>query len=155
MQNQNLRLSTWLAAALCAVAIAACSDQTSPDSTLRVQNDSDFSIVEIHVTSVGSSTWGPNLLSSDLVPGDSIVLGVDCGTYDALLVDESGVDCELHDVDLCLNDADWVIRNNTCTVFSVAQAARDAANAARNETKDTTSAPAAPAAPGTRGAPAQ
>jgi len=67
---QNLRLSTWVAAALCAVATAACTTQTSPDSTLRVRNDSDFRIVEIHVTSVGSSTWGPNLLSSDLVPGD-------------------------------------------------------------------------------------
>jgi len=141
---QNLRISTWVAAALCTVAAAACSSQTSPDSTLRVRNDSDFSIVEIHVTAVGNSTWGPNLLSSDLVPGDSLVLGIDCGTYDALLVDESGVDCELHDVDLCLNDADWVIRNDTCNVFSVAPAA--------GETNQPTSAPAAP---GMRGAPAQ
>lgn len=141
---QNLRLSMWVAAALCAVATAACSVQTSPDSTLSVRNDSDFSIVEIHVTPIGKSTWGPNLLSSDLAPGETLVLGIDCGTYDALLVDESGVDCELHDLNLCLNDADWIIRNETCNVFSVAQAAREAAN-------ETTSAPAAP---GTRGAPA-
>jgi hypothetical protein len=141
---QNLRLSTWVAAALCAVATAACSDQTSPDSTLRVRNDSDFAIVEIHVTPVGNSTWGDNLLTSDLVPGDSLLLGIDCGTYDALLVDESGVSCELHDLDLCLNDADWIIRNDTCTVFSMAQAAREAAG----DTKT------APAAPGTRGTPA-
>ena len=129
---QNLRLSVCVATALwAAAATAACSsDNRSPDLILRVQNDSDFSIVEIHVTPVGNPTWGPNLLSSDLAPGESLSLGVDCGTYDTLLVDEDGVDCELHDVDLCDNDADWVIRNNTCTVFSVARAAREAAREA-------------------------
>lgn len=141
---QNLRLSMWVAAALCAVATAACTS----DSTLRVRNDSDFWIVEIHVTPVGSSTWGPNLLSSDLAPGETFVLGIDCGTYDARLVDEAGVDCELHDLDLCLNDADWIIRNNTCTVFSAAQAA----NETGNETKQT---PSAPGTPGMRDAPAR
>ncbi len=120
-----------------AATTAACSDNNEADLTLRVQNASDFSIVEIHVTPVGNSTWGPNLLTSDLAPGDSLVLGVNCGTYDALLVDEAGVDCELHDLDLCLNDADWIIRNNTCTVFSVARAAREAAN-------QTTGAPVTP-----------
>jgi len=140
----NLRLSAFLATALTAAATGACSDNNGADLTLHVQNDSDFAIVEIHVTPVGNPTWGPNLLTSHLAPGDSLVLGINCGTYDALLVDEAGVDCELHDLDLCLNDADWVIRNNTCTVFSVARAAREAAN-------QTTGAPAAPS---TRSAPA-
>lgn len=82
------------------------------------------------MTSVGSTTWGPNLLDSDgLAPGESLVLGVDCGTYDALLIDEDGVDCQIHDIDLCLNDATWIIRNNTCSVFGAAKAARDAAAA--------------------------
>lgn len=82
----------------------------------------------MHVTSVGSSSWGPNLLDGDgLAPGESLVLGVDCDTYDALLVDEDGVDCQINNIDLCLNDADWIIRNNTCGVFGAAKAARAAA----------------------------
>lgn len=99
-----------------------------PDATLRVENQSDFAIEELHVTSVGSSDWGPNLLSGDVLDtGDSITLDVTCDTYDALLVDEDGVPCELMSVDLCFNDARWVIRNNTCTVFGAAKAAREAA----------------------------
>lgn len=125
----HLRFFALSVAALGLAAAAGCSDDSSgPDATLSVHNDSDFAIVEIHVTDVGSSTWGPNLISGDiLAPGESLTLGVDCGTFDALLVDEDGVDCQLHDVNLCLNDADWVIRNNTCSVFGFAKAAREAA----------------------------
>src|SRR6185436_865514 len=94
------------------------------------ENRSDFSIVEIHVTSVGASTWGPNLIAGDvLAPGESLTLGVSCGFYDALLVDAAGVDCQLHDLDLCLNDADWIIHNDTCVSFGAAKAAREAAKA--------------------------
>jgi hypothetical protein len=120
------------------VAAVGCSDDDGgvivdpgPDASREVQNQSDFSIVELRVTSVGSSTWGPNLLGNDvLLPDESITLGVACDRYDALLVDEDGVDCELQDLDLCLNDATWVIHNNTCGVFGAAKAAREAAAAA-------------------------
>jgi hypothetical protein len=110
------------------VAVTGCSDGSSgPDATLEVQNASDFSIVEIHVTSVGSSTWGPNLISGDvLAPGESLTIDVTCDTYDALLVDSDGVDCQLHSVSLCFNDASWVIQNNTCSVFGEAKARREA-----------------------------
>ena len=124
-----LRFFALSVAALGLAAAAGCSDNSSgPDATLSVHNESDFAIVEIRVTDVGSSTWGPNLIAGDtLEPGESLTLGVDCGTFDALLIDEDNVDCQLHDVNLCLNDADWVIRNNTCSVFGFAKAAREAA----------------------------
>lgn len=118
----NLRYFACAVALLGAGAVAGCSsssDSSGPDATLKVKNNSDFQIVELHVTSVGNSSWGPNLLSSaGLDPGSSITLGVNCDTYDALLVDEAGVDCQLHSIDLCLNDADWIIQNDTCTAFS-------------------------------------
>ena len=119
-------------AALGSIALATgCVSDSGPDATLRVQNSSDFAIVELHLTPNFSGSWGPDLLRGDvLLPGESITLGVDCGTYDALLVDEDDVDCELHDLDLCLNDADWIIRNNTCVVFGAVRAAREAAKAA-------------------------
>ena len=128
---KTLRSLACVAVALGSLALVGCTTSSGPDATLRVQNSSDFSIVELHLTSVGSRTWGPNLLGNDeLLPGESLTLAVDCGFYDALLVDEDGVDCELHDLDLCLNDADWIIRDNTCTVFGAVRAAREAAKAA-------------------------
>jgi hypothetical protein len=126
----QLRILASLVGVLGSVASAGCGSDSSSgsDATLRVVNRSDFAITEIHVTDVGSSTWGPNLVSGDLLaPGESLTLGVDCSTYDALIVDEDGVDCEVHDVDLCLNDASWIIRNETCSVFGAARAAREAA----------------------------
>jgi hypothetical protein len=127
----NLRYFACVAFALGSLTVAGCSSDSGPDSTLHVQNNSDFSIVEIRVTSVGNTSWGPNLLGSDvLAPGETLSIDVTCDTYDALLVDESGVDCQLHSVDLCFNNAAWVINNNTCTVFSAAKAAREAAQAA-------------------------
>ena len=115
--------ATWLAL------VAGCSSDSG--GTLRVRNQSDFAITEIHVTSVGSSTWGPNLISGDiLAPGETLNVDVSCDTYDALLVDESGAQCTVHDIDLCFNTADWIIQNNTCPVFAAARAAREAAQAA-------------------------
>jgi hypothetical protein len=127
----NQRLLVTLFAVGAAMTGCVASSNSGPDATLRVQNSSDFSIVELYVTPVGNPDWGRNLLAGDvLAPGESTTLGVNCDTYDVRLVDDSNVDCEVHDVDLCLNDADWIIHNNTCAVFGVAKAAREAAAAA-------------------------
>lgn len=111
------------------------SDDSGPDATLTVFNDSDFVIEEIYLTTVDSSSWGRNLLGGDvLFPDESFTLGVDCDFYDARLIDEDGVECIIESIDLCLNDAEWVIRNNTCSVFGVAKAAREAKAAAEAAT---------------------
>jgi hypothetical protein len=123
---QNSRFLACVAAALTSAAVAGCSS-SGTDASLRVRNDSSFSIVEIHVTTVGSPTWGPNLIGSDLQPGDTLTVDVSCAHYDALLVDASGVQCEVHDIDLCFSSADWIIRDDTCPVFGAARAAREAA----------------------------
>jgi len=113
------------------LSLAACTTSSSTDASLSVDNQSDFLITEIYLTDVGSSTWGPNLISGDtLNPGETLRLDVNCSTYDAKLIDETGVSCEVDDLDLCLNDAVWVIRNDTCTAFSTAAKARAEAKAA-------------------------
>lgn len=101
--------------------------EPTPGASLTVVNDSDFTLYEIYLTESDNPDWGANLLRGDvLYPDEELALGVDCDFYDALIVDEEGVECEVNDLDLCLNDATWVIRNNTCTVFE-AEAARRAA----------------------------
>ncbi|HET7502867.1 MAG TPA: hypothetical protein VFK02_17715 [Kofleriaceae bacterium] len=125
---KNVRFLASLACALGAAVLAAgCGGSSSSDATLSVDNQSTFRIVELHVVPVGSSDWGDNLLRAPLDPGDSLVLGVPCDTYAALLIDDAGVDCQIDSIDLCLNDADWIIRNSTCTSFGAAKAAREAA----------------------------
>lgn len=111
---------------LIAPALAACLSLAATgciivtdDATLTIVNDSDYVIEEVYLTDVGSRSWGRNLLGGDvLFPGESFTLGVACDYYDALVVDEDGVQCEVYDLDLCLNDATWYFRNNTCSVFS-------------------------------------
>lgn len=131
-------------AACLSLVTAACTDDgetviiDTPGASLAVVNDSDFVIEEIYLTEVGSPTWGPNLLRGDvLFPGEQLLLGVGCDFYDALVVDEDGVECEVLDLDLCANDATWIIRNNTCTVFEAARKQREA-EAAKAATEATT-----------------
>lgn len=136
---RNLRTIACVIAALGAITVAGCDDDDD-DAELNVHNNSDFDIVEIHVTSVGSTTWGPNLIGGDVLhPGESLEIDVDCGFYDVLLIDSAGVDCELHDLDLCFTEADWVIENETCAVFGAAKAAREGTR---------TTSPATPVSPG-------
>jgi hypothetical protein len=115
------------------VALVGCTGSTTvgvePGASLSVINESDFVLYEIYLTETDNPDWGPNLLRGDvLYPDESLTLGVPCDYYDALIVDEDGIECEAVGLDLCLNDATWVIRNNTCTVFE-AEAARRAAAA--------------------------
>ena len=109
---------------LVAAVLAGCgpSDgvtiEPEPGASLTVENASDFVIYEIYLTEIDNPDWGPNLLRGDvLYPDEVLALGVPCNFYDALLVDEAGVECQAHDLDLCDDDARWVIRNNTCAVF--------------------------------------
>jgi hypothetical protein len=94
------------------------------DSSLLVSNRSDFEIHEMYITAVDSPTWGPNLLSGEILyPDESVYVTLECGTYDALLIDETGADCEISNVSLCFDDADWVIRNTSCSLFQARAAA--------------------------------
>lgn len=124
-----MRLLTSIA--LVVVAGGGCVT-TETDSSLLVSNRSDFEIHELYVTPVGASTWGDNLLGQDiLLPGDKLDLGISCGTYDAMIIDETGAVCELDGVDLCFDDADWIIRNNSCSVFEARAAEMAKAKAAQ------------------------
>lgn len=87
------------------------------DSSLTIANDSSYVIEEVYLAEVNAPTWGPQLLPQPLFPGDDIVIeSIDCGTYDALVVDETGVECELSGLDLCFDDDIWVIDDFTLDV---------------------------------------
>jgi hypothetical protein len=85
------------------------------DSSLTVINESSFFIDELYIAEVSDPNWGPDLVG-DLAPGEEVTIILDCGTYDVLVVDETGVECELANVDLCFDDDAWVITDVTLDV---------------------------------------
>ena len=137
MLTQRLLAPLFAAALVGCAGSATVEVEPTPGASLTVVNDSDYVIYEIYLTETDNPDWGPNLLRGDvLYPDEELVLGVPCDFYDALLVDEDDVECEVHDLNLCLNDAVWVIRNNTCSVFE-AEAKKRAAEQANTPAAST------------------
>lgn len=92
------------------------------DSSLTIANESSYTLFEVYLAEESDPTWGPNLLPQPLFPGDDLIITeIDCGTYDVLVVDETDVECELSNLDLCLDDDVWVIDDFTLDVcaFSI------------------------------------
>lgn len=91
------------------------------DSTFLIVNDSSYVLTEVRIAEVGDRSWGPNLLPDVLFPGEELLItDIECGTYDVLVTDETGVDCVLGNVDLCLSDDEWVITDFTLDVCAFA-----------------------------------
>jgi hypothetical protein len=108
------------------LAAPGCIIVSDDDSSLTVDNQSDFVIEEINVTEVDNPDWGPNLIPEALFPDETVTISLNCDTFDARLFDEDGVECDIDAIDLCFSDATWVIRNNTCSVWGVARETRRA-----------------------------
>ena len=128
MRTRFLILSGFLTLGAAAPGCLIVTDDDSSDATLEVFNDSDFVITDIYLTQTTDRDWGPNLLDGDvLLPDESIVLvDINCDFYDAQLIDEDGVTCEVYDLDLCANDARWHVGNNLCTVWNALETAPQA-----------------------------
>jgi hypothetical protein len=89
--------------------LSACGGDVS---TLTVQNESSFVLEELYVTPVDAFDWGPDLLANDvLFPEESFTVSLGCDVYDVMVVDELGTECVLFDLDLCFEDATWVVTN--------------------------------------------
>jgi hypothetical protein len=98
-----------------------------------VWNESDYIIEDIYVTQVDTFDWGPDLLGGDVLrSGESITIAVDCDVYDIKVIDETGVECELHDIDVCLEDDGWVIDDVTLDACAFDAPAFDASAVPRH-----------------------
>ena len=87
------------------------------DSTLRVDNESDYTLTEVRLAAVGQRDWGPNLLPDVLYPGEELlVVDIRCGEYSVLVVDENGLPCVLGNLEMCFDDEEWVIDNRTLDI---------------------------------------
>ena len=123
--TKALRTTAILALVLTASALGSgciIVDDDDPDSTLTIDNASDFVIEEIRVARTDvNEPYGPNLIPGALFPDEAVTIALDCDFYDVLIVDELGAECELIDLDLCFDDAVWVITNSqlaSCDQFA-------------------------------------
>ncbi|MDX2093072.1 MAG: hypothetical protein SFX73_34840 [Kofleriaceae bacterium] len=94
---------------LLAFSLAACGT----DSTLTIENDSTYTLTSIQLSPTSSTSWGPDLLGADVLdPGDVLELSnIECDTYDIRVIDDTDAECVLDSVDLCLDDAVWIIND--------------------------------------------
>jgi hypothetical protein len=97
--------------ALITLAIATTAAGCGGDSSLTVANESSYVLTEIRIAPIDDPNWGPDLLGGDvLLPGEDLVItNIDCDTYDVLVVDDTDLDCVITDLDLCFDDALWVV----------------------------------------------
>ena len=109
------------------LALGACTGDNGDNgpAILIVQNRSDHAIVDIRIARTADPSFGANLLGAEtLAPGMEVTLGVSCGVFDARVLDDAGAECDLSAVDLCADNALWVITDQTCAVFGARGRAR-------------------------------
>jgi hypothetical protein len=86
--------------------------------SLTLRNASSYMIYQMHLSPYDDPSWGPDLLNSDpLLPGEGGTAPVfACSKYDLKLVDDEGGECIVNDIDLCFNDEDWTIDDDTLAI---------------------------------------
>lgn len=117
---KSMTSALFLAAAVSASVLGGCvvsEDGDDGDSTLTVSNRSSYWLDEIHLADVNDPSWGPDLVDGSLAPGEDLtIFDIECGRYDVLVVDETGVECELANLDLCFDDGHWIVDDVTLDV---------------------------------------
>ena len=94
-----------------ALLVAGATGCTDDSASLTIDNDSSYTLIEINLSPVNTTTWGSDLLGSDvLLPGETLeVTGIECDLYDIRVLDEDNDECILTDVDLCADASVWVV----------------------------------------------
>jgi len=81
---------------------------------VTIENQSHWAITELFLAPLDGSGWGEAQLGANdrIGSGRSLEIGgIDCDSYDMLLVDEAGDECIIENVDLCVAEAKWVVRD--------------------------------------------
>ena len=102
------------------LAVALSAGCTSSPTHVTVENEETNPLFSLFFDPVGSDTSTVNLLGANqLFPGAQLVLPVDCGTYDVVVMvaggdEPAGADmCVIRDQDVCATDT-FVISSANC-----------------------------------------
>jgi hypothetical protein len=86
------------------------------DSKIKIINKSRLNIDHIYLSPPDKNTWDEDDILGDndiLKPGESIVVILECGTWDVKLVLEDGTTCLGYDEVICNNEV-WEINSADC-----------------------------------------
>ena len=106
-----------------AATVQAATSGGDMSSSITFHNNSNWAIMEIHMSPVNQTTWGPDHLGANILrSGASFTLhGVPCDSYDLKLIDEDRDECVLHNVNICAESSGWNIDNEdllSCQAFT-------------------------------------
>jgi hypothetical protein len=91
-------------------------DANKNDSKIKIVNKSRLSIDHIYFSPPDKNTWDEDDILGDndiLKPGESIVVILECGTWDVKLVLEDGTTCLGYDEMICDHEV-WEIDSADC-----------------------------------------
>ena len=98
--NPMIRMKAMLALMLLLTGILApMAHAQSGPYAVRIENNTRYSIYEVHMSRTGDTRWRRDLLGDDtLNPGYVFTTHLYAGLYDLKLVDEDGDVCEVRNV---------------------------------------------------------
>lgn len=84
------------------------------DAVITIVNRSSWDIHHLYLSPVDVDEWGPDQLGEHVIEsgGKFQLYGIECDVYDIMIVDEDGDECVLEVVELCDEEAKWVITND-------------------------------------------
>lgn len=113
-RNILSRILSAVAALTLAASLTTTFTQAQSSNSVRIENDSDYSIYEIYMSPANDLSWGSDLLGSRRVLPTGYYFtfsGALPGRYDLKLVDEDGDVCVVSDIRVNGN-ANWSISNS-------------------------------------------
>jgi len=105
MQTKIRKSILALSFAVLALLASALPVAAQSSHSLRMENNTGYSIYEVRLSSVDDDTWHRDLLGNGVFSSGSsfTITGIASGRYDLLFVDSDGDGCEVSDVPIYQN----------------------------------------------------
>ncbi|MGB7926423.1 MAG: hypothetical protein WCF57_24490 [Pyrinomonadaceae bacterium] len=117
MRTKRALLVPFAALALALGAFAAMprhsSAQPQGKAEFMIENQSDWAIHHLYLSSTDEQEWGPDQLGNKVLePGGSYTLhSIPCDKYDIKVVDHDGDACVIEGITMCKDHTHWNLTN--------------------------------------------
>lgn len=106
-----LRWNSLILGALTVITLPLAAGAETKKATVKVTNNSDWSIDNFFLSPVNVTEWGQDQLGEKIIgKGETFTLtDIPCDKFDVKLVDGDGDECVVEDVDICGKSNEWII----------------------------------------------
>ena len=106
-------LAIVLAVALLVVFATPALSEATMQTTITINNNSNWEIGHLYLSPPNSDDWGPDQLNSTILsPGKSFTFTVSCNQAQVKLITEDKDGCFLYKTVDCADNAEWTITNS-------------------------------------------